>query len=87
MLIEIVEFCFKGRTRDPIEIDSRGNAYWCKNSKTKNKLFFKIDVIKGIEFLLHNCFFSVGDTVLKQIIGLPMGGDPAPFWANLFLFF
>ena len=40
-----------------------------------------------MKFLLDNCFFLVGNKILKQSIGLPMGGDPAPFWANLFLFY
>ena len=31
-------------------------------------------------------FFRVGDCVFRQIIGIPMGSDPAPFFANLFLF-
>ena len=28
----------------------------------------------------------MGNTVLRQAIGIPMGIDPAPFWANLFLY-
>ena len=28
----------------------------------------------------------VGNTLLRQKIGIPMGIDPAPFWANLFLY-
>ena len=28
----------------------------------------------------------VGNSLLRQKIGIPMGIDPAPFWANLFLY-
>ena len=28
----------------------------------------------------------MGNNILKQDIGIPMGIDPAPFWANLFLY-
>ena len=29
----------------------------------------------------------MGDRVFRQVIGIPMGSDPAPFFANLFLFY
>mgnify|MGYP001792462320 CR=1 FL=1 len=87
VLTEIIEFCFKGRTKDSVKVDARGNAYWCTEKNTKDKKYFKKDVINALKFLLDNCFFTIGNKVLKQVIGIPMGGDPAPFWANLFLFY
>ena len=41
--------------------------------------------LKLLEFIIHNAYFQVGDKIFKQIIGIPMGSDPAPFIANLFL--
>ena len=35
---------------------------------------------------MENCYFTVGKTVLRQAIGIPMCIDPAPFWANLYLY-
>ena len=40
----------------------------------------------AIKHLITNCYFTVGNVVLRQKIGIPMGIDPAPFWANLFLY-
>ena len=40
VLTEIVEFCFKGRTKDPIKIDCYGNAYWCRNKGKNDKLYY-----------------------------------------------
>ena len=34
---------------------------------------------------MDNCFFTFGNKIFRQIIGLPMGSDPAPFMENLFL--
>ena len=31
-------------------------------------------------------FFRVGSKSFRQVIGIPMGSDPAPFIANLFLY-
>ena len=40
----------------------------------------------GLQYLISNCFFSCADLVYRQTIGIPMGSDPAPFMANLFLY-
>ena len=31
-------------------------------------------------------FFQVGSQIFRQVSGIPMGSDPAPFIANLFLY-
>ena len=36
--------------------------------------------------LLIMRFFQVGTKIFRQVIGIPMGSDPAPFIANLFLY-
>ena len=38
-------------------------------------------------FLINNSFFQAGSKILRQVIGIPMGSDPVPFFDNLFLFF
>ena len=35
----------------------------------------------------ENCYFTIGNLVFKQDIGIPIGSDPAPFGANVFLYF
>ena len=87
VLTKIVDFCFKGGTRIAIEINKLGVANWI-NSKKKNDLFTfsKATIVVAIKHLILNCYFCVGDKLLQQVIGIPMGIDPAPFWANLFLF-
>ena len=39
-----------------------------------------------LEYVIDNAFFQVGNKVFRQIIGIPMGSDPAPFIANLLLY-
>ena len=43
------------------------------------------DIIECVKFLIENAYFRVGKSIYRQIIGIPMGSDPAPFFANLFL--
>ena len=40
----------------------------------------------GLIFLINNAYFRINNDVFYQVIGIPMGSDPAPFFANLFLF-
>ena len=47
-------------------------------------VFTKLLLKEAIKFLLHNCFFSIGNIVI-QIIGIPTEFDPAPFFANPYL--
>ena len=42
---------------------------------------------QATKYLLKNCYFQPGNKIFKQIIGIPMGSDPAPFFANLFLYY
>ena len=41
----------------------------------------------AVEDLLDNCYIKVGDSLFRQIIGIPMGSDPALYIANLFLYY
>ena len=36
--------------------------------------------------LIKETHFLIGNKLFLQIIGIPMGIDPAPFWANLYLY-
>ena len=36
--------------------------------------------------LIKETFFMIGNRLFHQCIGIPMGIDPAPFWANLHLY-
>ena len=40
-----------------------------------------------IELVMNNTYFQFGDEIYKQIIGMPMGIDPAPPASNLYLHF
>jgi len=90
VLNEITDFCFKGCINSKIWIN-KGVARWCHtpNSKTNShkNLMDKDLFKKSIAYLLDNCVFTVGNVLFKQVIGIPMGTDPAPFMANLFLYY
>ena len=86
VLNEITDFAFKGGTRDYFTVYNSG-AFWSW-SKSKTGRSYCLQEIKScLEFSRNNSFFWVGSKIFCQVIGIPMGSDPAPFFANHFLFF
>ena len=82
----IIKFIFKGGTRSSISINQFGIARWTRHA---NNSLIKYDldkILRAIKFLLDNCYFKFGNKLFRQIIGIPMGSDPAPYFANLFLY-
>jgi hypothetical protein len=73
----------KGGTNQYISIGSK-TARWTNNKK---QAYSKEDVFNMIELVMNNTYFQFGDEIYKQIIGMPMGIDPAPPAANLYLHF
>ena len=44
------------------------------------------ELVELVEFLVDNLVIVYGDRVYRQVVGIPMGTDCAPFLANLYLF-
>ena len=85
-LSEVIDFVFDGGNNKYIAISNHGRAYWSKY-KPKTSVSFTRNSLKiAVKYLVQNCYFTVGNVVMRQAIGIPMGIDPAPFWANLFLY-
>ena len=87
VLQTIIEFVFKGGSKKCIAINRCGKAYWAeKGNKSRQNCFNKDSIIDAVIYLVSNCYFKLGDKLFRQEIGIPMGSDPSPFFANLFLY-
>ena len=85
VLEDIVDFCFRGYASKILSVSKYGTRWVTKSSVSS--LSFNIDSVKNaIKYLMSNCYFTCGDCVFRQVIGIPMGSDPASFMANLFLY-
>ena len=83
-LSKVIDLVYKGGDKKFICVGNNNKAYW---SKTKRGVSFSKGSLKtAVSHLIGNCYFTVGNIVLRHAIGIPMGIDPAPFWANLFLY-
>ena len=79
----ITDSLFDNINRKHIVVGNK-SAYYVKDRSFRFK--FEPESIKCCtKFLMDNAYFKVGNAIFRQIIGIPMGSDPAPFFANLFL--
>ena len=83
-LKEVVGKAFKGGTNQFIRVNKK-DAHWdnCRDGQT----FSKEHIFLLIDLVVDNSFFRFGDKVFRQKIGIPMGVDPAPQMANLYLYY
>ena len=89
-LNKIVDFAFNGgnQKKDGNRkfLTVRGSTtYWSKK-KYGNNSFSRQQIKLLASHLIRETYFQIGDLLFKQCIGIPMGIDPAPFWANLHLY-
>lgn len=86
VLNSLIDFCFNGGSKKFISVTESG-ARWVDNASRCKLVFTREKVKEAVAYLLSQCFFKMGESLFRQIIGIPMGSDPAPFFANLFLYF
>ena len=73
---------FKRGTRYYITINKQDCASWSSKKRGHHFVFTKSLLKEAIKFLLHNCFFCIGNITMIQVIGIPMGSDPAPIFCK-----
>ena len=81
----LIQWAFK--KSDCEYICSNSFKTYFSNSKQKKAVnWTSFDMITALEFLLDNIFIRFGNTVYRQVIGIPMGTNCAPLIADLFLY-
>ena len=84
VLYSLIDFVFDGGTRKYLGF-SKFSTFWKK--KPSGKRSFSRSKLKAlVKHLITNTYFTISNILIHQSIGIPMGIDPAPFWANLYLY-
>ena len=83
-LTAIIDKCFANSKMKYITVNN-SEAFWSNNPSTRLFSFSKTTLLSCIQFLIDNTYFKCGDLIFRQNIGIPMGTDPGPDFANLFL--
>ena len=73
---------FKGGARGYIIINKEGCVSWSPSKRGHFFVFTKSPLKEAIKFLLHNCFFSIGNIIMIQVTGISMGSDPATIFCK-----
>ena len=58
---EIVDLCFDGGDKSFIAISQKRKAFWATKKGNRKVCFSKSGLKQAIEYLLDNCFFTVGN--------------------------
>ena len=56
-----------------------------KSTRPCTWFFDENSLIESLNYLLDNCYFTIGNLVFRQIIRFPMGVDPGPYIAKRYL--
>ena len=85
-LSSVIKLMFKHAKCKYISIYSKSFA-WVNKPRDTTFSFDENSLIEAVNFLIDNCYFTMGSQVFRQIIGVPIGVDPGPYIANLTLWY
>ena len=85
-LRSVIELAFKNSKKSFIAV-YENSSNWVDKPRHYTLVFTVEELISATEFLLDNCYFTVGDSVYRQTTGVPIGIDSGPFIANLTLWY
>jgi len=82
----VIKLAFKNSKKKYIAV-YENSSRWVDKPRDGTFVFTVDELISATEFLLDNCYFTVGDSMYRQTIGVPIGIDAGPFIANLTLWY
>ena len=81
-LASVIKLAFKHAKCSYISIYDKSFA-WVNKPRETTFYFDEFSLTSAVNFLIDNCYFTLGSLVFCQIIGIPTGVDPGPCIANL----
>lgn len=84
-LCKLIEKTF-AREKKPFLACNNSRAFFTDEPMKYYTVWTCSEVCMALNFLLDNIFVRYGDTVYRQVIGIPMGTNCAPLVADLFLY-
>ena len=85
-LSSVIRLAFKHSKRKCIAIYSKSSAF-VNSTRDGTWYFDESSLVDAVNYLMDNCYFTLGHLIFRQIIGVPIGVDPGPYIANLTLWF
>ena len=85
-MTSVINLAFKHSKKKYISVH-KSSFNWCDSPRASTISFSEESLVDSIVWLLDNSFFTIGDQLFKQLVGVPIGVDCGPFVANLTLFY
>ena len=82
----IIDKAYFNHTKQFIYVPNNPNVNATWNKRNNTIKISKDKLIEYINYLIDNIYITVGQNTFRQIIGIPMGTDCAPYLANLYLY-
>ena len=60
-------------------------AYFNKSRNNTNRCFNKEQLVEAVKCIINNAYIMYHDVLYRQVIGVPMGTNCAPYLANIYL--
>ena len=64
---------------------SKWSVYFSKSRSKTNASYSKEELIDNAKRIIDNCYVLYHENIFRQVIGIPMGTNCAPYLANIFL--
>ena len=84
-LSNLIKWCFD-REKKQFLCTSESKGFFSDKEYETYKMWTPDELCDALSFLLDNIFVRFGDTVYRQVVGIPMGTNCAPLIADLFLY-
>jgi hypothetical protein len=84
-MAKVIKQAFESSKKSYISI-YKNYAHWTDAPKENTLHWDCKTMIRVMNWLIDNIFVTFGDKCFRQVIGIPMGTDCAPFLANLFCY-
>ena len=84
-LYNLLERVFTTRGKSFIATNNY-HTFWTNDKKSTKYTYFSCrELCLAVDFLIDNIYVRFGNSVFRQVIGIPMGTNSAPLLADLFL--
>ena len=84
-LHDLLERVFTTKGKSFIATNSY-HTFWTNDRKSRKYTYFTCrQLCFAVDFLIDNIYVRFGNSVFRQVIGIPMGTNSAPLLADLFL--
>ena len=86
MLVNQTFLCKNGSRWYKHLVINGDRTFFTNKETSAGKKYDKILICQIIDFLIDNIYVKIGNHLFRQCIGVPMGTNCAPLFANLFLY-